>query len=178
MLYSIYSYYKILIIFPVLSNMSLQLTYYTHSGLYPLLPYSNLIPPSALPTRKHQFVLCESVSFLLYSLFCVFFRFHIYIQTHTHHIFFIHHLSIDTQVATILGNCKQCLCAIGVHVLCSNQCFHFFQVNIQEWNYWITWKLYFQFFEKPPHCFPQCPHQLTVLPTKVTFSPHFCIPMF
>ena len=62
-LYSIYSYYKILVIFPVLHHISLYLIYFIHSNLYLLIPFP-------LPTGNYQFVLyiCESVPFLLYLL--------------------------------------------------------------------------------------------------------------
>ena len=34
-----------------------------------------------------------------------------------------------------------------------------------EWNCWIVWQFYFQFFEEPLGCFAQWPDQFTFLPT-------------
>ncbi|KAB1252828.1 hypothetical protein Cadr_000002635 [Camelus dromedarius] len=49
-----YSYYKILSIFPVLYITSLQLIYFTHSSLYLLILYSYLVlSPFSLPSRNH-----------------------------------------------------------------------------------------------------------------------------
>ena len=76
--YSIHSYYKILAIFPVLHNASLQFIYFLHSSLNLLFPHPCLASPFLLLTGNHQFVLCtcKLVSFFKYSLFFIF-RFHI-----------------------------------------------------------------------------------------------------
>ena len=50
MLYSIYSYYKILAIFPVLYNISLELIYLIHNSLYFLIPYAYLAPVGFVTT--------------------------------------------------------------------------------------------------------------------------------
>ena len=45
----------------------------------------------------------------------------------------------------------------------------------QEWDYWITWQLYFSFFVEPPYCFPLWPYQLhsqQQWEKRVPFSPH------
>ena len=52
----------------------------------------------------------------------------------------------------------------GARIL-SNQCFPFLWLYIQEWNCWIIWQFYFQFFEEPPYCFPQWLHKFTFPPT-------------
>ena len=50
-LYSIYSYYKILVIFLILYNTPLQLFYFMLSSLYFLIPYPYIAPtPFPLPT--------------------------------------------------------------------------------------------------------------------------------
>ena len=50
-LYSIYSHYKILVIFPILYNTPLQLIYFMLSSLYFLIPYPYIAPPPfPLPT--------------------------------------------------------------------------------------------------------------------------------
>ena len=41
----------------------------------------------------------------------------------------------------------------------------FFFEYSQEQNFWVIWQLYFQFFEKPPYCFPQWLYQFTFPPT-------------
>ena len=33
--------------------------------------------------------------------------------------------------------------------------YRFLQMCAQEWDCWIIWQLYFQFFKKHPYCFPQ-----------------------
>ena len=38
-------------------------------------------------------------------------------------------------------------------------------IYTQEWNCWVIWQFYFQFFEKLPYCFPQWLDQFTFLPT-------------
>ena len=43
--------------------------------------------------------------------------------------------------------------------------YSFLQTYAQECDCRIIWKLYFQFFEKPPYCFLQWLHQFTFLPT-------------
>ena len=41
----------------------------------------------------------------------------------------------------------------------------FFWIYTEEWNCWVIWQFQFQFFEKPPHCFPKWQHKLTFPPT-------------
>ena len=35
----------------------------------------------------------------------------------------------------------------------------------QKWNHWVIRQVHFQFFEEPPHCFPQWLHQSAFPPT-------------
>ena len=67
-----------LVIFPVLYNKYILEVYFIPHSLYLLLLSPCVAPNFPLPTDKHKFVLytCESASFLLYSPFIVFFRFH------------------------------------------------------------------------------------------------------
>ena len=74
-----YSYCKMLAIFPVLYYVSLWLVYFIVYSLPLNLP-PHLVPPSSpIPAGNLWFVryICESVSFLLYSLVSFGFRFHI-----------------------------------------------------------------------------------------------------
>ena len=73
-LYSIYSYYKLFAIFPVLHNTSLQLTYLRHSSFRPSVscpicpsPFLSLLAITSL------FSASESVSSLLHALVCCIF---------------------------------------------------------------------------------------------------------
>ena len=53
------------------NNISLLLTYFIHSSLYLLIPYPCLACPGfSLPIGIHSFVLCESVSVLVYAFIC------------------------------------------------------------------------------------------------------------
>ena len=55
--YSFYfnlNYYEILAIFPVLCNISLQLTYFINSSLYVLIPYPYSVPPPFLFLRVNH----------------------------------------------------------------------------------------------------------------------------
>lgn len=65
----------------------------------------------------------------------------------------------------------------GVHVIFSN--YSFVWIYAQYWDCWTTWRLYFQFSEEPPYCYPL--HQFTFPPTAQegslcsTLSPAFII---
>ena len=50
-----------------------------------------------------------------------------------------------------LGYCKQCYCEHTGACIFSN--YSFLHIYAQEWNCWIIWQLYFQFFKEPPYCF-------------------------
>ena len=66
-LYSIYTYDKILAVFPVLYNISLWLIYFIHSNLYLLIicPYF-IPPPFPLPTGNNWFI---TLNFFIIHLF-------------------------------------------------------------------------------------------------------------
>ena len=75
MLYSIYSYYKVLALFHELYCLLLQLIYFVHGGLCLLVPFPYLAPPLfPLPTGLFS----VSVSFFLFVIikFVLFFEFH------------------------------------------------------------------------------------------------------
>ena len=76
-LYSIYSYYKTLAIFPVPYNIPLywQLIYFIHSSLYLLIPYLYLAStPSLSPlVTTSLFSISVSLYLLGYSLVCFIF---------------------------------------------------------------------------------------------------------
>ena len=69
-LQSIYTYYKILAIVPVLYNILMQPIYFIHSSLYLLILYPNLAPPPSLSllVTHSLFFISVNVSFWLYSL--------------------------------------------------------------------------------------------------------------
>ena len=71
-----YSYYKILAVFPMLYNISLQLTYFVHSSLYLLTPCPYLAPPCfPLPSGNLQFVLYIYESCFFFVIFTSLFYF-------------------------------------------------------------------------------------------------------
>ena len=62
-----------------------------------------------------------------------------------------------------LSYCKQC-CSEHWGA-CTFWNYVFLQISAQEWDCWIKQQFYFQFFVKPPCCFPQKLHQFTFPPT-------------
>ena len=62
-----------------------------------------------------------------------------------------------------LGYCKQCCSEHWDACICSN--YGFLWIYAQEWDSWIIWQLYFQFFKEPSYCSPQWFYQLTYPPT-------------
>ena len=79
-----------------------------------------------------------------------------------------------------LGYCKQCCSEHWGACIFSN--YGFLQTYAQEWDWWIIWQLYFQFFKDSLYYSPQWLHQLTLppvygfaqayLPRRGPFSPH------
>ena len=93
------------------------------------------------------------------------------------------YLLMDPWVASTCGYHRQCWHEHGCTNICSSSWFHFFWVYAQEWNCWILWQFYFQFFEDSSYCFPQQlrhftpprtvhkgPNFSTSLPTGIFFS--------
>ena len=71
-LYSVYSYYKILAIFPVLYNVCLQFIYFVHSNLYLLIPTHVLPFPLSLSKliTTSLFSISINLFFWLHTLVC------------------------------------------------------------------------------------------------------------
>ena len=93
-------------LFPVLYNIFIA--YFIHHSLYFLTPYPYIaFPHFLLPTGNYKFVLhiCESISFLLYSLVCGVFFF-----------FLIPHTS-DIRLPRRLSG-KECTCLRRRHRRC------------------------------------------------------------
>ena len=86
------------------------------------------------------------------------------LHTHTHTLYllypFICHWTL--RLSPCLGYCEQCCCEH--RGTCISLISSFVRVYTQDWYCWILWQLYFQFFEKPPYCFPQWLHQFTFSP--------------
>ena len=71
------------------------------------------------------------------------------------------HSSVDRQHLGsfhVLAIVNSAAMNIGVHVTFQ---ISFVWVYAQEWDCWIIWQLYFQFFKEPPYCSPQWLHQFT-----------------
>ena len=87
----------------------------------------------------------------------------LYIHIYIYNIFFIH-LSVDGYLGCfhILATVNNAAMNIGVHVFFQINVF-FFSIYTQEGNCWVTWWFFFSFFEKPPYCFPQGPHEFIFL---------------
>ena len=64
------------------------------------------------------------------------------------------YLLMDPWVASTCGYHRQCCHEHGCTNICSSSWFHFFWVYAQEWNCWILWQFFFQFFEDSSYCFP------------------------
>ena len=64
--------------------------------------------------------------------------------------------------------CKQCFSEHwGTCVFFS---FGFFRVYAQDWDCWVIWWFYSQFFKESPYHLPQWLYQFTFLPTEQQFS--------
>ena len=95
--------------------------------------------------------------------------FHYICVPHLYHSSFNRHLSFFHVLAVI--NCA----ATKHRVACIFLNYSFVLIYNQEWDCWIAWQLYFQFFEEPPYWFVQRLYQLTFLPTvqeSSLLSPH------
>ena len=81
-----------------------------------------------------------------------------------YHIFLIHssvygHLGCSH----VLAIANSAAVSIGIHV--SFRSHGFLWIDAQEWDGWIEWELYFEFYEASPSCFPQWLHPCTFPPT-------------
>ena len=87
------------------------------------------------------------------------------VYVYTHHNFKNPIHPSELGLLLQLGHCKKTLqWTQGAYIFLS-YCFCFLWITTQEWNYWIIWQFYFQFFEESPHCSPQRLHQLAFPPT-------------
>ena len=87
------------------------------------------------------------------------------IHTHIHHIFLIYSPA-DGQLGCfcIMTTVNNATINTGVHVSFKISVLFCFWLYAQEWNCWVTWQYDFQFFVRPPYCFPQWRHQFTSSP--------------
>ena len=60
------------------------------------------------------------------------------------------------------GYCKQRCYEHQGECIFSNQ--SFLWIYVQEWDCWVIWQFYFQFFKETPYCSPQWLHQFTFPP--------------
>ena len=80
------------------------------------------------------------------------------------------------------GYCKQCCVEYWGACILSN--YGFLQKYSQEWDCWIIWQLYFQFFKEPPYHSSEWLYEFTFPPTEQegslfsTPSPEFIVCRF
>ena len=82
------------------------------------------------------------------------------------------HLLMDIQVVSCPSYCKQCCNEQwGTHVSFNSG---FLGVYAQQWDCWVIWQFYFQFYKESPHSSPQSLYQFAFPPQckRVSFSPH------
>ena len=164
-LYSIYNYYKLLAIFPVLFSISLYLFYFTHSSLHLLILFSCLVPSlfsSSLVTTSSLY-LWARFFFLIFTSYCYFVDSTYKWYHRTYAFIWLISLSISSklihlsQVAKFhsflshlyssvdgLFGCFHIFTMennapinIGVHVCFQISVFYFLQTYTQGCNYWI-----------------------------------------
>ena len=112
-----------------------------------------------------QYVISTSISVLQMALFHSFSWLSNSPLLHTHTSLSIH-LSMDIYhlgCFHVLAIIKKC--CYEHRAACISLNYSFVLIYTQEWDCWLIWQLYFQFFEESPYCFPQWLHQFTFLPT-------------
>ena len=60
----------------------------------------------------------------------------VYIEDQTNH-----NIPLSESESCSVMYCKQCSGFLGVHA--------------HQWDCWVVWQFYFQFFKESPHCSPQ-----------------------
>ena len=112
-------------------------------------------------TLFHSFLWLSSIPLDTYMCVCVCGCMYVYIKPHLLYLFIC---QWTFRLLPCLGYCKQCCYEYWGACIFSNQSLHLFWVYAQEWDCWIIWQLYLQFFKAPPYSSPQWLHQFTFPP--------------
>ena len=118
--------------------------------------YDNLIGPSMLPQMEllYSSLRLSNISPCIYIVYTYIYTLYLLYQFVCRWIF---------RLLPCPDQCKQCCYEHWNACVFLN--YSFLWMYAQEWDCWIIWQLYFQFFKETPYCSLQWLYQFVFLPT-------------